>query len=552
MKLFFTQSSQLGAAKTFLLKQVLSVAAKKANLDVTEQAQEADLVIVFGHTMPNNAAFNGKKIVLVSEEQAMSSPEMTLANAQTQAVDYVQPESAVNSGVKNIVAVTACPTGVAHTFMSAEAIEAYAKKQGWQVKVETRGQVGAGNEITPEEVAAADLVFVAADIDVPLDKFKGKPMYRTSTGLALKKTAQEFDKAFKEAKIFEGGAAGAKTEESGEKKGVYKHLMTGVSHMLPLVVAGGLLIAISFMFGIEAFKDETIFHGIPKALMDIGGGAAFHLMIAVFAGYVAFSIADRPGLAVGLIAGMLATTAGAGILGGIVAGFLAGYVVKGLNAAIKLPASLTSLKPILILPLLGTLIVGLLMIYVVNPPVSQVMTALSDWLKSMGEVNALVLGTLIGAMMCIDMGGPVNKAAYTFSVGMIASQVYTPMAAAMAAGMVPPIGMAIATWIARNKFTTNQRDAGKASFVLGLCFISEGALPFVAADPIRVIISAVIGGAVAGAISMGLNITLQAPHGGLFVIPFVSEPLKYLGAIAIGALITGVIYAIIKPKAAAE
>ncbi len=376
-------------------------------------------------------------------------------------------------------------------------------------------------------------------------------MYRTSTGLALKKTAQEFDKAFKEAKIYEGGVAksSAKSEESGEKKGVYKHLMTGVSHMLPLVVAGGLLIAISFMFGIEAFKDETIFHGIPKALMDIGGGAAFHLMIAVFAGYVAFSIADRPGLAVGLIGGMLATTAGAGILGGIIAGFLAGYVVKGLNATIKLPASLTSLKPILILPLFGTLIVGLAMIYVINPPVSQIMTTLSDWLKSMGEVNAMVLGAIIGAMMCIDMGGPVNKAAYTFSVGMLASQVHTPMAAAMAAGMVPPIGMAIATWIARSKFTSNQRDAGKASFVLGLCFISEGALPFVAADPLRVIISSVIGGATAGAISMALNISLQAPHGGLFVIPFVSEPLLYLGAIATGALLTGVVYAVIKPKA---
>lgn len=558
MKLFLTQSAQLGVAKAYLLHQVLGVAAKKANLEVVNNAQEADLVLALGHEMPNNAAFNGKKIFLVGEGAAMNAPEMTLANAQTQATDYVQPAqsavgNAANSGVKNIVAVTACPTGVAHTFMSAEAIETYAKKQGWNVKVETRGQVGAGNEITPEEVAAADLVFVAADIDVPLDKFKGKPMYRTSTGLALKKTAQEFDKAFKEAKIFEGGNAGsAKAEDSGEKKGVYKHLMTGVSHMLPLVVAGGLLIAISFMFGFDAFQNADLYHGLPKALMDIGGGAAFHLMIAVFAGYVAFSIADRPGLAVGLIAGMLATTAGAGILGGIVAGFLAGYVVKGLNAAIKLPASLTSLKPILILPLLGTLIVGLAMIYVINPPVSQIMTALSDWLKSMGEVNALVLGAIIGTMMCVDMGGPVNKAAYTFSVGMIASQVYTPMAAAMAAGMVPPIGMAIATWIARNKFTANQRDAGKASFVLGLCFISEGALPFVAADPIRVIVSAIIGGAVTGAISMGLAITLQAPHGGLFVIPFVSEPLKYLGAIAIGSLITGVIYAIIKPKNAAE
>ena len=434
--------------------------------------------------------------------------------------------------------------------MSAEAIETYAKQQGWQVKVETRGQVGAGNEITAEEVAAADLVFVAADIDVPLDKFKGKLMYRTSTGLALKKTAQEFDKAFKEAKIYEGGAtSAAKAEERGEKKGVYKHLMTGVSHMLPLVVAGGLLIAISFMFGIEAFKDENIAGGLPKALMDIGGGAAFHLMIAVFAGYVAFSIADRPGLAVGLIGGMLATNAGAGILGGIIAGFLAGYVVKGLNSAIQLPPSLTSLKPILILPLLGTLIVGLAMIYVINPPVAKIMAALSDWLKSLGDINAIVLGVIIGAMMCIDMGGPVNKAAYTFSVGMLASQVFTPMAAAMAAGMVPPIGMAIATWLARNKFTANQREAGKASFVLGLCFISEGALPFVAADPLRVIISSVLGGATAGAISMSLGITLQAPHGGLFVVPFVSEPLMYLAAIAIGSVVTGVIYALIKPKA---
>ena len=302
------------------------------------------------------------------------------------------------------------------------------------------------------------------------------------------------------------------------------------------------------MFGIEAFKDENIAGGLPKALMDIGGGAAFHLMIAVFAGYVAFSIADRPGLAVGLIGGMLATTAGAGILGGIIAGFLAGYVVKGLNDVIKLPPSLMSLKPILILPLLGSFIVGLAMIYLINPPVAKIMTELSEWLKSMGDVNAMVLGVIIGTMMCIDMGGPVNKAAYTFSVGMIASQVYTPMAAAMAAGMVPPIGMAIATWLARSKFTSNQRDAGKASFVLGFCFISEGALPFVAADPLRVIISSVLGGATAGAISMSLGITLQAPHGGLFVIPFVSEPLLYLGAIAIGALLTGVIYAVIKPK----
>ena len=554
MYIYFTPSANLGNAKAFLLREMLSKAAQ-AQHQIVDSAEAADLIIVLGNVLPNNAQFNGKKVFLAKIDEHFNAPENLLDTAIQQAQDYVPPtESAVvsNGKMKNIVAVTACPTGVAHTFMSAEAIETYAKQQGWQVKVETRGQVGAGNEITAEEVAAADLVFVAADIDVPLDKFKGKLMYRTSTGLALKKTAQEFDKAFKEAKIYEGGATSAvKAEERGEKTGVYKHLMTGVSHMLPLVVAGGLLIAISFMFGIEAFKDENIAGGLPKVLMDIGGGAAFHLMIAVFAGYVAFSIADRPGLAVGLIGGMLATTAGAGILGGIIAGFLAGYVVKGINDVIKLPPSLMSLKPILILPLLGSFIVGLAMIYLINPPVAKIMTALSEWLKSMGDVNAMVLGVIIGTMMCIDMGGPVNKAAYTFSVGMIASQVYTPMAAAMAAGMVPPIGMAIATWLARNKFTANQRDAGKASFVLGLCFISEGALPFVAADPLRVIISSVLGGATAGAISMSLGITLQAPHGGLFVVPFVSEPLMYLAAIAIGSVVTGVIYAVIKPKAEA-
>ena len=554
MHIYLTPTANFGHAKAFLLREMLSKAAQ-AQHQIVDSAEAADLIIVLGNVLPNNAQFNGKKVFLAKIDEHFNAPENLLNTAIQQAQDYVPPAESVvvsNGKMKNIVAVTACPTGVAHTFMSAEAIETYAKQQGWQVKVETRGQVGAGNEITAEEVAAADLVFVAADIDVPLDKFKGKLMYRTSTGLALKKTAQEFDKAFKEAKIYEGGAtSAAKAEERGEKKGVYKHLMTGVSHMLPLVVAGGLLIAISFMFGIEAFKDENIAGGLPKALMDIGGGAAFHLMIAVFAGYVAFSIADRPGLAVGLIGGMLATTAGAGILGGIIAGFLAGYVVKGLNDVIKLPPSLMSLKPILILPLLGSFIVGLAMIYLINPPVAKIMTALSEWLKSMGDVNAMVLGVIIGTMMCIDMGGPVNKAAYTFSVGMIASQVYTPMAAAMAAGMVPPIGMAIATWLARSKFTSNQRDAGKASFVLGLCFISEGALPFVAADPLRVIISSVLGGATAGAISMSLGITLQAPHGGLFVVPFVSEPLMYLAAIAIGSVVTGVIYAVIKPKAEA-
>ena len=563
MNIFITQSADVGAAKAYLLQQVLAVAARKENHQVVEHLKEADIVIVVGNMLPVNPQLMGKKVYLIGVEQAFDLPESTITDSLFMAKEYVAPaQSAVNfggvsnqlsaTGVKNIVAVTACPTGVAHTFMSAEAIETYAKKQGWNIKVETRGQVGAGNPITPEEVATADLVFVAADIDVDLNKFKGKPMYRTSTGLALKKTAQEFEKAFAEAQVYTGDANAEKQETKAEKKGIYKHLMTGVSHMLPLVVAGGLLIAISFMFGIEAFKDASIAGGLPKALMDIGGGAAFHLMIAVFAGYVAFSIADRPGLAVGLTGGMLASSAGAGILGGIISGFLAGYVVKFLNDIIKLPASMQSLKPILILPLFGTAIVGLAMVYLINPPVAQIMEALSTWLKQMGDVNAVVLGIIIGTMMCVDMGGPVNKAAYAFSVGMIASNVLTPMAAAMAAGMVPPIGMAIATWLARNKFSVSERDAGKSSFVLGLCFISEGALPFVAADPVRVIISCIIGGATAGAISMALAIELNAPHGGLFVIPLVSQPLMYLAAIGVGSLITGVLYALIKPKLATE
>ena len=566
MHIYLTPSANLGNAKAFLLREMLSKVAQ-AQHQIVDSAEVADLIIVLGNVLPNNAQFNGKKVFLAKIDEHFNAPENLLDTAIQQAQDYVPTaESAVvsNGKMKNIVAVTACPTGVAHTFMSAEAIETYAKQQGWQVKVETRGQVGAGNEITAEEVAAADLVFVAADIDVPLDKFKGKLMYRTSTGLALKKTAQEFDKAFKEAKIYEGGATSAtKAEERGEKKGIYKHLMTGVSHMLPFVVAGGLLIAIAFALGGIYSGDKENLGTLAFDIKYIGD-TAFGLMIAAFAGYVAYSIADRPGLVVGFVGGMLAykgelgivdgnltSLGGAGILGGILAGFLSGYIVKFLNTIIKLPVSFLSLKPILILPLLGTGIVGLLMLYIFIPPIKVIMDNLIMWLNSMGQTNALILGAIVGAMMCVDMGGPINKAAYTFGTGLIASQVYTPMAAIMAAGMVPPIGMAIATWLARNKFTANQRDAGKASFVLGLCFISEGALPFVAADPLRVIISCVIGGATAGAISMSLGITLQAPHGGLFVVPFVSEPLMYLAAIAIGSVITGVIYAVIKPKAEA-
>ena len=324
--------------------------------------------------------------------------------------------------------------------------------------------------------------------------------------------------------------------------------MTGVSHMLPMVVAGGLIIALSFVFGIEAFKEEGT---LAAALMKIGGGSAFALMIPILSGYIAYSIADRPGLTPGLVGGMLASSLGAGFIGGIISGFLAGYIAKAINDHVKLPQTMNALKPILIIPFLSTLFVGLIMIYIVGEPVAWVMNSMTEFLKGMQSGSAVVLGIILGAMMCFDMGGPVNKAAYTFGVGLLASASYLPMAAVMAAGMVPALGMGIATFIARKKFNANELEGGKASFVLGLCFISEGAIPFAARDPMRVIPSCMIGGALTGALSMVFGVQLMAPHGGIFVlaIPGAIQPvLLYLVAIAAGSIVTGVLYAMIKPK----
>lgn len=558
MKIFLLAQEKRGNATLYLLKQMVSKIANQQNHQLVEQAQDADLVLVLGDKLPNNLELAGKKVFLTAFEQAFNAPEQTLQQALTSATDYQAPtdapaETVASDRPLNIVAVTACPTGVAHTFMAAEAISTYCQKQGWNVKVETRGQVGANNLISAEDVAAADLAFIATDIDVDLSKFDGKKMYHTSTGLALKKTAQEFEKAFKEAKVYhhkQDNNAAAKTEskEKGEKKGIYSHLMTGVSHMLPMVVAGGLIIALSFVFGIEAFKEEGT---LAAALMKIGGGSAFALMIPILSGYIAYSIADRPGLTPGLVGGMLASSLGAGFIGGIISGFLAGYIAKAINDHVKLPQTMNALKPILIIPFLSTLFVGLIMIYIVGEPVAWVMNSMTEFLKGMQSGSAVVLGIILGAMMCFDMGGPVNKAAYTFGVGLLASASYLPMAAVMAAGMVPALGMGIATFIARKKFNANELEGGKASFVLGLCFISEGAIPFAARDPMRVIPSCMIGGALTGALSMVFGVQLMAPHGGIFVlaIPGAIQPvLLYLVAIAAGSIVTGVLYAMIKPK----
>ncbi len=554
MKTLLIIDSALGQARAYMAKTLLGAAAQKANLQFTDNPNEAELAIVLGSSVPNDSALIGKKVWLGDVNRAVAHPELFLSEAKSHAAVYSAPVAtasaaapAASGGVKRIVAVTACPTGVAHTFMAAEAIETEAKKRGWWVKVETRGSVGAGNAITPEEVAEADLVIVAADIEVDLAKFAGKPMYRTTTGLALKKTAQELDKAQAEAKPYQpSGKAQAATEGKKEGAGAYRHLLTGVSYMLPMVVAGGLCIALSFAFGIEAFKTPDT---LAAALMQIGGGSAFALMVPVLAGYIAFSIADRPGLTPGLIGGMLAVSTGSGFIGGIIAGFLAGYVAKAISQKLKLPPSMEALKPILIIPLFSSLVVGLAMIYLIGKPVAGILTGLTHWLQTMGTANAVLLGAILGGMMCTDMGGPVNKAAYAFGVGLLSTQTYAPMAAIMAAGMVPPLAMGIATMVARKKFDKGQQEGGKAALVLGLCFISEGAIPFAARDPMRVIPCCIVGGAVTGAISMAIGAKLMAPHGGLFVllIPGAITPvLGYLVAIVAGTLLAGLAYAFLK------
>jgi len=555
MKTLLIIDSSLGLATGYLAKNITTAAAASAGLTLTDNPAEADQVIVAGKNIPADSTLNGKAIYLADIEQLLRQPADVLAKAQTHAQPYQAPAAsaaapaAVSTGPKRVVAITACPTGVAHTFMAAEAIDTEAKKRGWWVKVETRGSVGAGNAITDEEVAAADLVIVAADIEVDLAKFAGKPMYRTSTGLALKKTAQELDKAVAEAKPYKAAAAGQSNTSEEEKKGgagAYRHLLTGVSYMLPMVVAGGLSIALSFAFGITAFKEQGT---LAAALMQIGGGSAFALMVPVLAGFIAFSIADRPGLTPGLIGGMIATSINAGFLGGIIAGFIAGYAAKLISGKVKLPQSMEALKPILIIPLFASLITGLLMIYVVGKPVAGIMNGLTHWLANMGTANAVLLGAILGGMMCTDMGGPVNKVAYAFGVGLLSSQTYAPMAAIMAAGMVPPLAMGLATLVARRKFNKGQQEGGKAALVLGLCFISEGAIPFAARDPMRVLPCCIVGGATTGAISMAIGAKLMAPHGGLFVllIPGAITPvIGYLMAIIIGTAIAGLSYAVLK------
>lgn len=463
-----------------------------------------------------------------------------------------------------IVAVTACPTGIAHTYMAAEAIEKKAKELGYQVKVETRGSGGAKNVLTDDEIAKAAGVIVACDTNVPTDRFDGKKVIECQVSDGINK-AEELIKriASGDAPVFKAsGKKEASHSSVGGKESVghqiYKHLMNGVSHMLPFVVGGGILIAIAFL--IDGFSvdlnslpaDQRANFGTitqAAALFKGIGGTAFGFMLPILAGFIAMSIADRPGLAVGFVGGSIAANGTSGFLGALVAGFVAGYIVLLLKKIFsKLPESLDGMKPVLLYPLLGIFLVGVIMQFVVEPPIGALNTAINNGLNGLNGASAVVLGVLLGGMMSVDMGGPVNKAAYVFGTASIAAGNYNIMAAVMIGGMVPPIAIALATIFFKNKFTAEERKAGPTNFIMGLSFITEGAIPFAASDPLHVLPACAVGSAVAGGLSMAFGCTLMAPHGGIFVVPTIGNPLMYLVALVIGAFIACGLLGLLKKK----
>lgn len=463
-----------------------------------------------------------------------------------------------------IVAVTACPTGIAHTYMAAEAIEKKAKELGYQVKVETRGSAGAKNVLTDDEIAKATGVIVACDTNVPTDRFDGKKVIECQVSDGINKTEELVKRiAAGDAPVFKAsGKKEASHSSIGGKESIghqiYKHLMNGVSHMLPFVVGGGILIAIAFL--IDGFSVDlnslpadqranfgTITQG--AALFKGIGGTAFGFMLPILAGFIAMSIADRPGLAVGFVGGSIAANGTSGFLGALVAGFVAGYIVNLLKKIFsKLPESLDGVKPVLLYPLLGIFLIGVIMQFVVEPPIGALNTAINNGLNGLNGASAVVLGVLLGGMMAIDMGGPVNKAAYVFGTASIAAGNYNIMAAVMIGGMVLPLAIALATIFFKNKFTAEERKAGPTNFIMGLSFITEGAIPFAASDPLHVLPACAVGSAVAGGLSMAFGCTLMAPHGGIFVVPTIGNPLMYLVALVIGSFIACGLLGLLKKK----
>lgn len=495
--------------------------------------------------------------------KATSIEQVIQAISQKEQAEQVDSSSDNDTSEKQpkILAVTACPTGIAHTYMAATKLIDTAKEMGHSIKVETNGSSGVKNRLSKEEIAEADAIIVAADTKVEMARFEGKHVIQVPVGKAIHEAEQLLNRALKQdAPIYKDEQGNSSDSDSEPRSGIYKHLMNGVSNMLPFVVGGGILIAISFFWGIDASDpDSASYNAFAAMLNEIGGDKAFFLMVPVLAGFIASSIADRPGFAPGMVGGLIAITVsgvedggGSGFLGGLIAGFLAGYITLLIKKAFsKLPESLEGLKPVLFFPLFSIAITGSIMM-LINPPLTQIYTGMSAFLESLGGTNQLLVGLIIGAMMSFDMGGPFNKAAYTFGIAMLDAGNFTFMAAVMGAGMIPPLGLALATTLFKNRFTKQEREAGKTAYVLGASFITEGAIPFAAADPARVIPSIMAGSAITGGLTMLFNVGLRAPHGGIFVIGLldggIGKIILYLIAILAGMITTALLVGTFKKK----
>ena len=505
-----------------------------------------------------NASSEEEFLDLINQKEMEKFPEeyeieeIELEKDAVEIKEEIKEEN--DSKYPKVLAVTACPTGIAHTFMAAESLNKTANQKGISIKVETNGSSGAKNILTREEIEHANCIIVAADKNVDMARFNGKKVIITKVANGIHKADELIDRAVKgEAPIYHGSSDSKNSnegslEEEGALRKIYKNLMNGVSNMLPFVVAGGILIALSFLFDNYEIDPANFGKNTPiAAYLNMIGGYAFDFMLPVLAGYIAFSIVDRPALVVGFVGGIIAKEGGAGFLGALIAGFLAGYLVLGLKKIFSsLPQALEGIKPILLFPLLGTFIISLLMTFIVMPPVVALNNGMTNFLMGLGGSSKLLLGIVLGAMMAVDMGGPVNKAAYVFGIAALEAGQFEVMAAVMAGGMVPPLAIALATTFFKSRFTEEERKSGIVNYAMGLSFITEGAIPFAAADPIHVIPACVVGSGVAGALSMLFGSALRAPHGGIFVIPVISNPIGYLIAICTGSVVGMILLSILK------
>ena len=495
--------------------------------------------------------------IKTEDEKAPSITDAIEAKA-TEAIEKVVPKVSVDNPHYEVLAVTGCPTGIAHTYMAAESLERKAKEMGISLKVEKNGASGIKDALTAEEIEHAKCIIVASDRQVEMARFDGKPMIQTKVANGINKAEELLREAMSgTAPVYHASQSDKDSAESAIDakdsfgRQIYKHLMNGVSHMLPFVIGGGILIALAFLFDtFDPANAKNFGSGTPLSafLMKIGG-ASFGFMLPVLAGYIAMSIADRPGLVAGFVGGLLASQGGSGFLGALIAGFAAGYLVLLVKKLVSgLPQALEGTKPVLFYPVLGVLFIGIAITFIINPPVSALNEWLMNSLQTMGTTSRILLGLVFGAMMSVDMGGPVNKAAYVIGTGALATGEYGIMAAVMAGGMVPPLAIALCTTFFPSRFTEAERKSGITNYIMGLSFITEGAIPFAAADPIRVLPSCIIGAGTAGALSMFFECTLRAPHGGIFVVPTIGNPLLYLASIAIGSVVACIILAIVKPK----